>query len=512
LWAALRELTGGQFIAANLEMQLAEQWGLPPLAASAFVVQSPIRGMVLQDAGKPSPNLVWAVRLKSGAELETLLTKGSQATFTSERLPSGETLLNPKQPAVSRQLAVLGNALLVAPSREPLLLASRYLTQTFAASSSRTGPAPYFEVTFNQRGLQGLSEPLRQAWQTQRANLALLLDQQMTAKGRPADYADPANVLQLIGQQMQETLDVVAGLSRVAIRLNEQQGNLVLEMTLEATGSGATQKWLSGFAQSQSPPWAQLSHQARALLSHSFTASPDFGKRVAQQLAGVFAERLTAADLERIEKAFTALGNGLGSSCTWGWLKVGENGAVFLVTRVRDGASFKEGLKGVLELNTVPALSKITAELLDGARLTPVKIDIAGDAVEGYRWQRAASSRARLGAAALGMGAMESSVLWAVHGELGYLVVGPASEVALRDLLMPAQTLGDQAELQPILGQGHTVPSTAVLGYGNAPGAGGVVAFGSITATKAGAELRLQVNRAMIQSALPWLGLLLIAP
>jgi hypothetical protein len=525
LWATLRDLSGGRFIAANLEMQIADSLGLPALAAGLVLIQPPIRGVLLPQQSSPDlagAGLVWAVRVKSGAELETLLTKGSQATFSSERLPSGETLLNAKQPVTgyplpAQQLAVLDNHLLVAPNRALLQVASRYLTQpalpsAAGAAAAGMSPAPLIELTFNQRGIQhGLSEPLRKAWQAQSANLALLLDQQTAAKGRPADYADPANVLKVIEQLAQQSLEVATGLSRVVIRLDEQPGGLQpgglgLNVAIEASPNSAAQQWLSGLSGGESPPWAQLSQQTRLLVSHAIANEPDSGKGVAQRLAGVFAERLSAADLDRIEKTFTTLGNGLGASCTWGWLEVGEGGAVFLVTRVRDGAAFKQGLKSLLELRTVPAFQKIAAELLDSARLTPVKIDIAGDAVEGYRLQGGAAA-ASLGAAVAGTG-----VLWAVHGELGYAVLGPASEAALRELLIPAQTLGDQAELQPILGPDQKVPSTALLSYGNAPGFGGVVAFGSLAATKTGAELRLQVNRAMIQSTLPWLTLLLASP
>lgn len=509
LWATLRDLSGGRVIAANLEMQIAEALGLPPLAAGLVLIQPPIRGVLLPEPATTSLGsigLVWAVRVKSGVELETLLTKGSQATFSSERLPSGETLLNPKQPTAGQQLAVVGNHLIVAPTPQQLQSASRYLTQFNPAAANsnaaQSAAAPLIELTFNQRGLQqGLSEPLRQAWQTQSANLALLLDQQTAAKGRPADYADPANVLKVTRKLIDESLEFVTGLSHVAIRLNEQQGELAVNVALEASPNSAARQWLSSLSQGESPPWAQLSQQARLLVSHALSTEPDLGKRVALRLASLFAERLMPVDLVRIEKAFTTLGNGLGPSCTWGWLKVDKGGAVFLVTRVREGLAFKQGLKSVLELNTVPALHKIATELLDGARLTPVKIDLAGDAVEGYRLQGGAN------AAVSGMG-----MLWAVHGELGYVVLGPASEVALRDLLIPAQTLGDQAELQAILGPGQAVPSTALLSYGNAPGFGGVVAFGSIGATKTGAELRLQVNRAMIQSTVPWLILLLASP
>lgn len=521
VWTALRDLTGGRFIAANLEMQLAETLELSPLAAGAFVVQSPIRGVILQNQSTTSPTLVWSVRLKGGAELETLLTKGSQAAFTSQRLPSGETLLNPKQPSVTRQLAVLGNVLIVAPSREPLLVASHYLTQSFPqASANAAAPAPYVEVTFKQRGLRELSEPLRQAWQAQRANLALLLDQQTAAKGRPADYADPASVLQLIGQQVQETLDLVGGLSGVAVRLNEQQGTLVLEMALEATANSSAQKWLAGFTQGQPPPWAQLSNKSRVVLSHTIGAAegqPEqeatWGSSIAQRLAGLLGERVSSEDLARIEKAFTTLRGGLGTSCTWGWLQVDgvegggaeQSGALFLVTRVRDAAAFKLGLANVLELHSVPALRNIATNLLDGARLSPLKLGVAGDAVEGYQVLRTTPE------------AQNTRVLWTVHGELGYLVVGPAAESALRELLIPSQTLGDQPELQSVLGQApsgqrRAVPSTALLGYGNAPGLSGVVVFGSIASTKTGAEVRLQLNRAVIQSALPWLGLLLVSP
>jgi hypothetical protein len=513
LWTAMRELTGGRFIAANLEMQLAESLGLSPLAAGAFVIQSPIRGVLLQDEASPSPSLVWAVRLKSGAELETLLTKGSQAVFTSQRLPSGETLLIAKQPPAEHQLAVVGNALLVAPNRELLLLASRYLTQSFPQVSSAAKPAPYLEVTLDQRGLQRLSEPLRQAWQAQRASLALLLDQQTAAQGRPADYADPASVLRLLGQQVQETLDLVGGLSGVRIRLNQRQDHWILEMTLDAPANSAAQKWFAGFTPGQLPPWAQLSNRSRLLVSHALSAEPELGKSVARHFADLFAERLTPADLLRIEKAFTVLGNGLGTSCTWGWLEEGEGGALFLVSRVRDATSFKQGLKGMFELHTVPALRKIASELLDGAQLAPVELEIGGDAVEGYQWPRASvSGAASAGSGSTGSAPARPGVLWAVHGELGYVVWGPDSVAALRELLMPTQTLADQAELQSILGRGHTVRNMALLSYGNSPGVGGVVAFGSIAANQSGAELRLQVNRAMIQSALPWGALMLMSP
>ncbi len=102
-------------------------------------------------------------------------------------------------------------------------------------------------------------------------------------------------------------------------------------------------------------------------------------------------------------------------------------------------------------------------------------------------------------------------MLWAVHGDLGYVVLGPASEQALQELLVPTQTLGDQPELRAILGQGP-LPATTLLIYGNSPGPTGVLAFGSIASTAAGATLRLQVNSAMIQSALPWLSVPLLFP
>jgi hypothetical protein len=424
---------------------------------------------------------------------------------------------------VTRQLAVLGNVLLVAPSREPLLLASRYLAQTFPqASVNAAAPAPYVELSFKQRGLQELSEPLRQAWQAQRTNLALLLDQQTAAKGRPADYADPASVLELIGQQVQQALDIVGGLSGVSVRLNEQQGMLVLEMALEAAANSSTQKWLAGFTQGQPLPWAHLSSKARVVLSHTLGAAegpPEqeatWGSSIARRLAGLLGDRVSSEDLARIEKAFTTLGGGLGASCTWGWLQVDgvegggtePSGALFLVTRVRDATKFKLGLANVLELHNVPALRNIATNLLDGARLSPLKLDVAGDAVEGYQVLRATPA------------AQNTRVLWTVHGELGYLVVGPAAESALRELLLPRQTLGEQPELQSVLGQAtatagqrRAMPGAALLGYGNAPGLSGVVVFGSIASTKTGAQVRLQVNRAVIQSALPWLGLLLVSP
>lgn len=497
LWAALRELTGGRFIAANLEMQIAESLGLSPLAAGQIVVQSPIRGLLLQEQGEAS--LVWAVRLKSSAELETLLTKGSQATFTAHKLPSGETLLSPKEGTSTRQLAVLGSHLIVAFRRDQVPLASRYLTQSFPAEPAvGSGVKPYVTLEFNQRGLQqGLGEPLRQAWQAQRANLALLLDQQTAARGRPADYADPSNVLNMISTQVQETLDVVSGLERVVIQLNGQQGGVALSVTLEAKPNGAAQKWFAGLSPGPALSWSGLSSKVRVLASHSIALEAE-GQGMAQRLQDLFSERLAAADLARIKKAFTTLSAGLGVHCNWGWISTGDTGALFLVTQVRDAAAFKQGLAATLELHTVPVLRTLATDYLNGARFTPVKHNIAGDAVEGYRLVGGSASSS-------------TQVLWAVHGDLGYVVLGPASEQALQELLVPTQTLGDQPELRAILGQGP-LPATTLLIYGNSPGPTGVLGFASITSTAAGAALRLQVNSAMIQSALPWLSVPLLFP
>lgn len=497
LWASLRELTAGRFIAANLEMQIAESLGLSPLAAGQLVIQSPIRGLLLQEPGTAA--LVWAVRLKSGAELETLLTKGSQATFTAHKLPSGETLLSPKEGAATRQLAVLGNHLIIASNRDQVALASRYLTQSFPAEPAvGSGVKPYVTLEFNQRGLQqGLSEPLRQAWQAQRASLALLLDQQTAARGRPADYADPSNVLNMISSQVQEALDVVSGLKRAALQLSEQQGGVALSVTLEVEPNSAAQKRFAGLSPGQALPWAGLSSKVRVLVSHSIALEAE-GFGMARSLQGLFAERLSAADLARIEKAFTTLGAALGPNCNWGWIEAGNTGALFLVTRVRDAAAFKQGLAATLELHTVPVLRKLATDYLDGARLTPVKHNIAGDAVEGYQLVGGSASSS-------------TQVLWAVHGDLGYVVLGPASEQALQELLIPTQTLGDQPELRTMLGQG-TLPAASLLIYGNSPGPTGVMGFAAITSTATGAALRLQVNSAMIQSALPWLSVPMMFP
>jgi hypothetical protein len=537
LWALWNADVAGT--ASNLELQLADVLGLPPLSAGQLNVKAPIRGLLVQE--QDEPGLILAIALHSGAELTTSLVNGSQAPFAAQRLPTGETVLERKGAPAALQLAVLENCLLVSRGQgaRPHPEANRYLSQaalsppSMVAQPSVVQPSAglppnagasnaeqlYAQITLNKLGLTRIViEPLKKSWEQQRATWGKALNEQLAIQGRPADYADPERALAGVTQAMQELIELTGSLNQTVLRVSERQGWLKLSLQFDGEPGGSADRWFSSLRSPAQAPWPLLSSQTNLVFSHLSSSGqpsngqpndgqPSFAQRMSQWTSQLFAGHINATETQRIEQALSLLGQSTGEPYQWGWLGIEDDGALFWSSQVADPAAFQRGIEAVVALADIPALQRPSSPWFGELRSKPIRVPLPELGLEARGFELRVKAPAGQPATGSAVRA-PSALLWAIKDGVGYVTVGSASQAALRELLAPAQRLNQLEALTPLLEPQKAPASFTLLFHKEEPKQGNSAALLSLARSPKGANLELRVNRGMVQSTRSWLHLL----
>jgi hypothetical protein len=332
-----------------LPVLLATSLSFPPAAASSLDEALPLVGAVLA-RDTPEPDLVLGMHVVSGAELVASLTLGDGAKF--RRVELGPRLVRlvaaPGAPEWSGALGVSGNYLLVATRVEALNDAGRFVAESV---SKRARKEPGLELRTGERVLKGaLSQTLRESWQARRAALVARAAQERQAKGREADFADPAVLLAGVDSTVEAFLGVLESSRELALSVVPEGDRLRAELSLAPGPEGAAALLAREIVTGSISPLLKLPSRTHAALLLRGEQEPQpGGATLAQSIAQLFGPRLSSEQATELTSALDALVRARRGATVIGWLTTPAP-ALLATFDAPDATAFSEAFAGALRL------------------------------------------------------------------------------------------------------------------------------------------------------------------
>lgn len=433
-WQRLRLLGGdaAQALPSSLPVLLATSLSFPPAAAGSLDESLPMVGAALSREGVSEPDLVLGMHVTSGAELVASLTLGDGAKFRRVELAPRLVRLvaAPGGQEFNGALGVSGNYLLVATRVEALKDAGRFVAE---GVSKRAASEPGLSLRTNERVLKGsLSRVLREGWQARRAALVAGAAQQQQAKGRAADFADPAVILGGVDNTIEAFLGVVESSRQLDIWLVPESDRLRAELSLVPGPEGAASLLASEIVTGPIAPLLQLPHGTSAALLLRGDAEPKAGAPgLAESITRLFGERLSTEQAATLTRALEALAQSHRGATVVGLLG-GPAPALLVTCEVSDPIAFSTALAGVLRLVELGPVNSWLAGTTGkpSLELAKSKVDNRGQAQLRFKRQRAS--------AVLPL-PPSLTVTWEAKDGIGYVVVAPSGSANLAPFSEPVR-------------------------------------------------------------------------
>jgi hypothetical protein len=433
-WQRLRLLGGdaAQALPSSLPVLLATSLSFPPAAAGSLDERLPMVGAVLSREAASEPDLVLGMHVTSGAELVASLTLGDSAKFRSVELAPRLVRLvaAPGGQEFNGALAVSGNYLLVATRVEALKEAGRFVAETV---SKRAASEPGLSVRTNERVLKGaLSRVLREGWQARRAELVAGAAQQQQAKGRAADFADPAVILGGVDNIVEAFLAVVESSRQLDISLVPEADRLRAELSLVPGPEGAASLLASEIVTGPITPLLQLPGSVSAALLLRGDEQPKAGAPgLAESVTRLFGDRLNVEQAAKLSRAFEAFAQSHRGATVVGLLGAPAP-AVLITCEVTDPVAFSSALAGVLRLVELGPVSSWLAGTTGKPSLALVKSKLDNMGQAQLRFKRQSDSPALPLPASM-------TVTWEAKDGVGYVVVAPTGSANLAPFREPVR-------------------------------------------------------------------------
>ncbi|MGC4092172.1 MAG: hypothetical protein QM756_30675 [Polyangiaceae bacterium] len=347
LWPRLRALSGSleSVLPRAPELAVAGFLGVSALNANSFDLGSPV---VLSWLAGDAPGLVLGVHLQSGAELVAKLTTGSTPTHRAERRGPLQLLFSNPSPS-QFAFAVEGDTLLVGP-QPAVERVGDYVARGLARSAPTQGPIGAFVPGDSLKRL--LVPALFAALQVGRAELGAALEREQATRGRPADLAEPAVLLDWFDAGLRYGLSLLSSAREARAELNLAEPLNELSLRLLPESQGAAQELAASSAAADAAPLESLpAASALAVLVRRTS-----GSAAGDLLQPLLAPRMSASDAKGLERGLADLDAGRG-----GWLSVALQPDLGVVFRgqVNDAARLRSALPELLPLLTRKPLSEL---------------------------------------------------------------------------------------------------------------------------------------------------------
>lgn len=304
LWPRLRALAGplGDIMPSGPELALAGVASVPPLAAGAFDLHSPIALVWL---GGDAPGFVLGAHLESGPELIAQVASGTHPTHRVER--RGEIAYLSHVSGAGFAFAVVSDTLLLGPERA-VERAGEYVARALRPRAPHEGP---IVVDFVGPALKSSLVPaLSAAWAKRRAALVEALGREQSRQGRPADLADPAALLSALDGFAQEVLAVVGSVKTAHGEVATAGEGVALSLRIEAEPEGAARSRLESLRPGRADRFWELPSGAALAVFHRREHSATAGDLV----RALFASRLAPSEAKSLDRALEQLRAGRGDA------------------------------------------------------------------------------------------------------------------------------------------------------------------------------------------------------
>lgn len=363
LWGRIRQIIGGplSFMPASYPMLVASLLGLPASVAEQIDADVPTLGALASDGSRE--HLVLAIHVRDGKQVELALTSGPEARYTSQRdATSGVTTLETKagQPGATTSLGVLGNYLLVAPTREGLLQIGPYAARTL---STRPAPKEDLVLTSDHNALAGpLRTRLSVWWGDLRRSLEKADQEQRERHGGSAPtFGDPRAALQKADMTFQGVLTLMTDLSegRVQLTVDEAGAHLKAMLKPQSPDGTAAQEFA---ALRTADATVMLDLPATASVGLLMVDSAELRERSARDqgeaIEKVLAGKLAEAERKKIQEVLASWSKGRGDQLLLGGrISQGER-VLFARSTLTDAETLDRGIRSTFELVRVPALAE----------------------------------------------------------------------------------------------------------------------------------------------------------
>jgi hypothetical protein len=410
IWSELYTAAGGSSVGLPRTVggSLVQLLGLPLRLAAEFDESLPLVAAALarEHQGKPRVSFAFALHVKHGPRVATLLSVGEDGRF--EREPKGDlTLMRPRAdaPAALRRavLGVFDNYLVVGSDAAALEAMAPYLARTMGP---REPPAEAMKATSTEQALTG---PM----------LAQLLERIATGVA-PSSVAALVDVDAVIGRLRSE-LDA----SRVVqLTLRTAEDRLRLDARFEPKG-GAAARLPAG----RVDPAVFASLPDDSMLALAWVEDPDERRMAAKGRAAQLSQllQLGPKGLARVETALGDVAEGRGDHTLGGFRCSGVGVSGFARGTLRDGERLARGLEQLLKLRNHERVERLLKQQglsleLSDTRLTNVDFD-----VRRVRLERREVADAGAAAPAL-------DLVFGVRDERFYVSAGHESDDTLRGL------------------------------------------------------------------------------
>jgi hypothetical protein len=311
VWPRLRDALGrrGRALPRGFPLAIAALSGFSPLVAGLLDGAAKVPFAIL--ATPSGVSFVLGLRVTSGRELSAALTTGRDAAFTANADPvHGLSVLVPKRAPAELAVALSGDELLVASSREALELSGAYV----AAAESRTPESgEVIELTSSSAALGGPVAALvdRAAEATRRELVTEDLMNRARHGGRAPDFAETGPVIERVAGLFEDVSAVVKSSRhlRVTADLLEQPARVRVE--LEPEDHGAARALVDDAEVGDATLLASLPADTRAALLWNRRPRDAAAPR---SVLPLFGDRLSRADRARVSDLVDDVDRALGAS------------------------------------------------------------------------------------------------------------------------------------------------------------------------------------------------------
>lgn len=439
-WRELRPLAGraGELLPLNYPLLVTSLLGLSPLTADSIEGESPALGCLVKREGR-EPSLVLGLRVTHAGELKAKLTTGDAPPFRAEPADArGLSLLAPSSKGTRDvALGLIDEYLLISRDLEALQAAGPYVARTLA---KKPLPSEPITLVVPKAALSGpLLASLRNAWQARRAALEAAERTAREARGRPADFGDPAAILLAADAAMETAFSILESADGARISLAPSADRATVRLEITPTPGGAAAAMHAGMSVGDVAPLGELpASTAGALLLRGEPGDPDAGQG-ADGFLRMLGTRVGAAESRRIQAATSDWELARGGTSLYAAFAAPAPSLGFWF-ELRDEARFRKSAKSVLELLALPSIAGPIEVLAGKPAVAFSSVEVEGAPSKAERAVITLKRTAKPAVAFLVPERFE--IAWLTAGEHAHGAIGADAGRALTELLAARKGAG----------------------------------------------------------------------
>jgi hypothetical protein len=356
-WRRVRTLLGGAALRlpSTFPLAITTLIGASPLVAGLIDDSAPVALAVMGSGG--AATLVAGVRITSGPELVAALANGADARFASEFDAARDlTVLTPKREPNGVALGVLGNTLLLARARGPILVAAGYVARTLGVSLHHDGES--LTLVARKAALVGpFSEAIQDGFRSALRGLETAAATSRRVHGRGPDFGDPQAVINALSHLADGATAVLGSAAEVSVSAALMGPIPELSIEIAAGPTGAASDLVRDMAVGDASPLLTLPSATEVAVLWQRPESKDEPSTFAR-LTAVLGDRIGPNDRKRIARWAGDVDQGVGAIAMVGVISGIEGPGVFAVGPHGVGAALRRAVSALPSLLEIPAIAR----------------------------------------------------------------------------------------------------------------------------------------------------------